>query len=202
MPIQTSDEVNIMNNAALAEYNDRVRVWELLPKIQKTTMQRAPSRTSQDVACYCVKQNCLCHANGGQCVLCIEFLKQSHSSSGGYLQVVCKWGCQVRFNVHKRLKIARTFALDANGVATVEEPSTAGFFYNLIQDHFQNCSIESMQQSGTSVQQAANNGASHAPLSIIANPNIQSKTPLCKHLQAALDPKTKMTNDGVSINTL
>jgi hypothetical protein len=88
---------------------------------------------------------------------------------GGFLQVdqdgnpmcncvVCKCGCQVRFKAHERLKISRTLALDAHGVATVEEQSTAGLFYNLIQDHVQNCSIEAMQQSGTYAQQAVNDG--------------------------------------------
>ena len=55
------------------EHNHKLETWEQLPLNQRGNKPRAPSTTSEQVACYCVKNHCLLALDGGQCYLCREF---------------------------------------------------------------------------------------------------------------------------------
>ena len=214
MAVQSLREVEDFNSEALQEHNRKLAAWEQVPPNQRVAPKpRAPTTTSEQIACYCVKNHCLLALDGGQCYHCKEFACECARIGTTFLQedasgkltcpcAICACSCQIVFKQHERSKIGLAQALQTAGLPSVEERSTVGFFHGIIDSHLKNGSVSALQESGISEEQASNDAASFASLGILADPNIQSNTLLRKNLQAACGPRPRITKDGVSIDVL
>jgi hypothetical protein len=205
MAVQSFREVEDFNNEALQEHNLKLATWELLPPNQRVAPKpRAPTTTSEQVACYCIKNHCLIALDGGQCYYCKDFATECASVGTTFLQedasgkltcpcAICACSCQILFKQHDRRKIALAQAQETAGLPSVEAQLTVGFFHGIIDSHLQNGSVSALQDSGISPEQASNNAASFVCFGILADPNIQSNTLLRKNLQAACGPRPRIT---------
>jgi hypothetical protein len=213
MTVQSKLDVDNINDQALQEHNRKLVTWEHLPLNQRGTKPRAPTTTSEQVACYCVKSHCLLSLDGGQCYNCKDFAAECAGTDGGFLQEdvngkltcpcnICECSCQITFKQHDRRKIAMAQAQATAGLPSIEAQSTVGYFNGVIDSHLQNGSISARQGSGVSEEQARSDAAAFASLGILADPNIQNNTLLRKNLQAACGPRPQTTKDGVSIDVL
>jgi hypothetical protein len=213
MTVESSLDVESTNNQALQEYNRKLVTWESLPINSRGTKPRAPSTTSEQVACYCVKSHCLLAMDGGQCYHCKEFATECASTETSFLEedasgklacpcAICACNCQIIFKQHDRRKIALAQAQATAGLPTVEARSTLGYFNGVIDSHLLYGSISARQESGLSEEQARSDAATFASVGIMSDPNIQNNTLLRKNLQSACGPRSQTTKDGVSIGVL
>ena len=215
MAVQTHREIDTINGQALQDHNRKLETWEQLPPNQRVTPKpRAPTTTSEQVACYCIKNHCLNALDGGQCYHCKDFATECATTDApGFLQedasgnltcpcAICACSCQVMFKQHDRRKIALIQAQQTAGLPSIEEQSTVGFFHGVLDSHLQNGSISARQESNISQEQVRNDAASFASLGLLADPNIQSNTLLRKNLQAACGPRPRITKEGVPIDVL
>jgi hypothetical protein len=209
MTVQSSQDVDDINNQALQEHNRKLETWEQLPLNQRGNKPRAPSTTSEQVACYCVKNHCLLALDGGQCYHCREFaaatsvLQEDTSGKLACPCAICACSCQITFKQHDRRKIALAQAQATAGLPSIDAQSTLGYFNGVIDSHLQNGAISARQdESGVSQEKARSDAATFASLGILSDPNIQNNTLLRKNLQAACGPRPRTTKDGVSIAVL